>query len=71
MIHTNSTENLRIIYCRLVPPPTKLPQIIKQLPTSTAKNFSKNSSSIEIFNYMKVEHEIALENSGYHSIKLN
>ena len=46
-------------------------QIIKELPTSTAKRLSKNSSSIEIFNSAKVEYENALENSGYHSIKLN
>ena len=47
------------------------PQIIKELPTSTAKRLSKNSSIIEIFNSAKVEYENALENSGYHSIKLN
>ena len=48
-----------------------LSQIIKQLPTSTAKRLSKNSSSIKIFNSAKVEYENALENSGHHSIKLN
>ena len=47
------------------------PQIIKELPTSTAKRLSKISSSIEIFNSAKVEYENALENSGYYSIKLN
>ena len=47
------------------------PQIIKHLPTSTTKRLSKNSSSIEIFNTAKVEYENALENSGYHSLKLN
>ena len=31
------------------------PQIIKQLPTSTAKRLSKDSSSMEIFNSAKVE----------------
>ena len=45
-------------------------QIIKQLPTSTAKRLSKNSSSIVIFNSAKVEYENALENNGYYSIKL-
>ena len=48
-----------------------LPQIIKQLPTSTAKRLSKNSSSIEIFKFAKVEYENASVNSGYHSIKPN
>ena len=48
-----------------------LPQIIKQLRTSTAKRLSKNLSSTEIFNYAKVEYENALENSEYHSINLN
>ena len=48
-----------------------LPQIIKQLPTSTAKRLSKNSSSIEIFNSAKVEYENASIYSGYHSIKPN
>ena len=47
------------------------PQIIKQIPTSTAERLSKNPSSVEIFNSAKVEYENALENSGYHSIKLN
>ena len=47
------------------------PQIIKQLPTSTAKRLSKNSSIIEIFNSAKVEYKNALENNGYHSIELN
>ena len=36
-----------------------------------SKRLSKNSSSVEIFNSAKVEYENALENSGYHSIKLN
>ena len=40
------------------------PQIIKQLPTSTAKRLSKSSSSIKISNSAKVECENALENSG-------
>ena len=46
-------------------------QIIKQIPTSTAERLSKNPSSVEIFNSTEVECENALENSGYHSIKLN
>ena len=48
-----------------------LPQIIKQLPTSTAKRLSKNSSRTEIFYSANVEYENALENRGHHSIKLN
>ena len=47
------------------------PEILKQLPTSTAKRYSKNSSSVEIFNSWKVEYENPLKNSGYHSINLN
>ena len=64
------TWNLTINYCTLIPPPT-IPQIIKQLRISKVKRLSKNSSSIEIFNSAKVEYEIALDNSGFHSIKLN
>ena len=41
-----------------------------QLPTSTAKRLYSNSSSIEILNPAKFEYENALENSGFHSIKL-
>ena len=37
----------------------------------TVKRLFRNSSSIEIFNSAKVEYENALENSGYHSFKLN
>ena len=41
-----------------------------QLPTSTAKRLYSNLSSIEILNPAKFEYENALENSGFHSIKL-
>ena len=72
MVRTNFTENQTIDCCTLLHPPTIPPQIIKQLSISTAKRkFSKNSSSIEVLNSAKVEYENALENSGYHSIKLN
>ena len=72
MVRKNFTENQTIDYCTLIHPPTIPPQIIKQLPISTAKRkFSKNSSSIEILNSAKVEYENAFENSAYHSIKLN
>ena len=47
------------------------PEIIKQLPMSTAKRLSKNSWSLQIFNSAKVEYENALANSGYHFVKLN
>ena len=36
------------------------PQILKQLPTSTAKRLSKNVSSVEVLNSAKVEDENAL-----------
>ena len=72
MVRKNFTENQTIDYCTLIHPPTIPPQIIKQLPISTAKRkFSKNSSSIEILNSAKVEYENAFENSAYHSVKLN
>ena len=46
-------------------------EIIKHLPTPKPKRLSKNLSSIQIFNSVKVEYENASENSGYNSIKLN
>ena len=71
MVHTNLAENLTTNYYTWIPLPT-IPQIIKQIPISTAKWLSKKWSTIEIFNSAKVEYENALENSGYHhSVKLS
>ena len=41
------------------------PNIIKQLTKTTSEQLSKNSSSIEIFNSSKLEHEDALKKSGH------
>ena len=74
MGHENLTEDRTILYVNLLYVNTSSnhpPQVVTQLPTLTDKRLSKNSSSIEIFNSAKVEYEIALENSGYHSIKLS
>ena len=69
MAHTNLTENNNLFYVNTSS--SHPSQIIKQLSTSTAKRFSKNPSSIELFNSVNIEYEIALENSGCHCIKLN
>lgn len=47
------------------------PQIIKQLPSSTAERLSKHSSNEEIFNSSKLEYEKALKESGYKTFHLN
>ena len=72
MVHTNLNRKTNTSLLCVNTSFNHPPQIIKQLPpTSTAKRLSKHSSSIEIFNSTEVEYENALENSGYHSIKLN
>ena len=61
LLHVNASSNH--------PPHPK--KYIKQIPISIAKRLSKNLSSIEIFNSVKVEYENALERCRYHSVKLN
>ena len=61
LLHVNASSNH--------PPHPKTN--IKQIPISIAKRLSKNLSSIEIFNSVKVEYENALERCRYHSVKLN
>ena len=51
-------------------PSNHLPQVIKQLPTSTRERLSNNSSNEEIFNASKYQYETPLKNSGYQKIKL-
>ena len=46
------------------------PLLIKHLPTSINKWFSKNSSNDEIFNKLKADYEKALKDSGFQSTKL-
>ena len=57
-------------YCTSTHPPTTLPPVMKQLPTSISKWLSNNSSNKEIFNASKYEYETALKNSGYQQNKL-
>ena len=69
MVHTNLTENLPIIYCTLIPPPTIYRKLLSSYKHQQPKDFPKIYQVQK--SLTKVEYENALENSEYHSINLN